>query len=174
MPTEYKRKEDSNRGQWLHQDLLDAIRAVKNEGISMRAASKKFQVPARTLRRRIELADYSCKTLGHPASLGPDNERKIVGIIRELEKNGFSMSKNDLRKLVFKFAESQNIKHKFNRETKMAGYAWLHSFLRRNKDVVLASPKDALPETKSLEVYEDKSEVFNLSDEVLDEALQDS
>lgn len=48
---------------------------------------------------------------------------------------GFPLDRSRIRQLAFKFAKKLGIDHRFNQETKMAGFPWLRSFLRRNPDV---------------------------------------
>ncbi|KAB0803153.1 hypothetical protein PPYR_00123 [Photinus pyralis] len=52
MPTEYKRK-CLDRGKWSSQQLSDALEAINNGTMGVNEASRTFQIPSRTLRRRI-------------------------------------------------------------------------------------------------------------------------
>ncbi|CAK1598568.1 unnamed protein product [Parnassius mnemosyne] len=54
-----------------------------------------------------------------------------------MQKNGFPLTIDDVRKIAYQFAEQLNLNHRFNRETEKAGYDWLQGFLRRNHDITL-------------------------------------
>lgn len=45
---------------------------------------------------------------------------------------GFPLTPKSIRRSVFKFAEQQNLAHRFNRVKRLAGYDWYRSFLRRH------------------------------------------
>lgn len=51
MPRTYVRK--SKRGSWTEDQLKNAFKAIKEEGMSVYKASKTFDIPEKTLRRRI-------------------------------------------------------------------------------------------------------------------------
>ena len=44
----------------------------------------------------------------------------------------YGISTHDLRRAAFDFAERNDIKHNFNKDTSMAGRDWLNGFLKRN------------------------------------------
>lgn len=54
MPNIYKRKAVSIRENWTGQSLKAAINAVKNDGLSVRAAGLQYIIPRKTLERRIK------------------------------------------------------------------------------------------------------------------------
>lgn len=49
MPSKYKRKVAELRGNWTEKALKAAINAVKNDGMSVRAASITYSIPRKTL-----------------------------------------------------------------------------------------------------------------------------
>jgi hypothetical protein len=54
MPTEYSRKSNCQRGAWTEEQLVLAAEAVRTKNMGVREASRNFNVPAPTLRRRIK------------------------------------------------------------------------------------------------------------------------
>ena len=81
-------------------------------------------------------------SLGPQGTLGPDNEKRLVAHIQRLEKAGFAPDRTTVRRLAFEFTESMGIKHRFNKESGMAGYDWLNSFLNRNKEEMCIRDRD--------------------------------
>lgn len=67
--------------------------------------------------------------------MGQANEKRLVAHIQRLAKAGFAPDRQTVRHLAYQFAEKLGIKHKFSHITKMAGYAWLSSFLERNPEI---------------------------------------
>jgi hypothetical protein len=66
---------------------------------------------------------------------GVGNEKRLVQHIQLLEKPGFAPGRKTIRTIAFQFAEKLGLSHRFCAETKMAGYDWLNSFLRRNPEL---------------------------------------
>ncbi|CAH1956472.1 unnamed protein product [Acanthoscelides obtectus] len=134
MPTEYKRKGSVCRGEWLEQQ---AIEAVQEGRVDVREAVRSFGVPYTTLPRRLRSGNHRKLPLGPLSTLGQENEVKLVNHIKKLQKFGFSPSRTTVRSMAFELAQKLNLPHKFNIERRMAGYPWLESFLRRNKDLAV-------------------------------------
>lgn len=57
--------------------------------------------------------------------------------INTLCKAGFCPDRTAVRRMAFEFAEVLKIEHRFNQETKMGGYDWLWSFLKRNPSLTI-------------------------------------
>ncbi|KAB0790069.1 hypothetical protein PPYR_15615, partial [Photinus pyralis] len=137
MPTEYKRKGSVKRCEWTVQQLSEAISAIETGRMGVREAGRQFGVPEATLRRRKKKRDIHSHNLGPSSALGPKNEMKIVSHIKKLQKHGFAPSRSFVRSMAFQLAEQLKLPHKFNRESCKAGYPWLESFLRRNKELTI-------------------------------------
>ncbi|XP_031334769.1 uncharacterized protein LOC116164704 [Photinus pyralis] len=104
--------------------------------MGVREAGRQFGVPEATLRRRKKKRDIHSHNLGPSSALGPKNEMKIVSHIKK-QKHGFAPSRSFVRSMAFQLAEQLKLPHKFNRESCKAGYPWLESFLRRNKELTI-------------------------------------
>lgn len=57
--------------------------------------------------------------------------------IKKLQDRGFAPCRDSVKYIAFELAEKLNITHTFNKESKQAGYDWLHSFQARNPNVVI-------------------------------------
>ncbi|XP_056641505.1 uncharacterized protein LOC130448245 [Diorhabda sublineata] len=136
MPTKYIRKGTVQRGKWTKADLLRAAEAVKNGVMGLREACHTFNnIPPPTLRRRLKNNDFIKRTLGPSCILGIQNELKIRFHIQKLQKHGFALTRENVRAMAFHLADQLKIKHPFNRDSKLAGYDWLHMFLQRHPDL---------------------------------------
>lgn len=135
MPTKYKRK-NSNRGNYTQENLRLAIQAVKN-GSSVLGASKTYEIPRKTLERKIKNNVSTTGKMGPDSMLGDANENKLVQHIKKAQKYGFPITVPDVRKIAYNFAESLKINHKFNKEKAIAGSDWFRSFLRRHPDLCI-------------------------------------
>lgn len=134
-----------------------AIQAVTDGEMGWLKASKSFNVPTATLRRRAlgknKFAVNTEKRFGSfQFTLNRDLEVAIVNHMLDLESRFFGMTTTDVRQLAYEVAEKMKIKHPFNKETKMAGKGWLHGFRNRHPQLSLR-----LPEATSLA----RAEAFN-------------
>ncbi|KAI4472189.1 hypothetical protein MML48_1g09561 [Holotrichia oblita] len=100
-------------------------------------ASRQFGIPGATLRRRRKNGDLVKRQLGPASILGSINESKLVAHIRKLQQCGFAPTRSMVRSMAFDLAEKLKLKYNFNRESRKAGYPWLESFLRRNKELAI-------------------------------------
>ncbi|KAI4460650.1 hypothetical protein MML48_5g00008304 [Holotrichia oblita] len=155
MVYSYKRK--TNRGSWNEADMEKALEAVHKGEMGWLKASKTFNVPTATLRRRglrkNKIAVNIKKHLGSfESALNKEAESAMVNHILYLESRFFGLITTDVRKLAYEVAEKIKIKHPFNKELKMAGKGWLYGFRQRNLQLSLR-----LPEATSLA----RAEAFN-------------
>lgn len=59
--------------------------------------------------------------------------KQLINYISDIDKRAFGLTKIQCKKLVFDFAEHNNIPHSFNRETKMTGDDWLANYMSKYK-----------------------------------------
>lgn len=140
MVRTYKRK--SERGACGDDVLKEALAALENQ--PMKAVSRRFGIPARTLRRH---RDKKVATVGS-LSLGPrqpvlsaDVERTLREHIAYMEKCLYGLTTVDVRRLAYDLAVKLGLAHTFNAETKMAGRDWLHGFFKRHPDLAIRQPQ---------------------------------
>ncbi|KAJ8944624.1 hypothetical protein NQ318_017148 [Aromia moschata] len=114
--TEYKRV-CSTRGQWINGQLIEALQAINDGRLGINEASRIYGVPSRTLRRKRMLENPRKTAMGPDALFGKTNEEKLVRHIQKLEKRGFAPTRDDLRKIAYKFAialkTKTKIQHRF-------------------------------------------------------------
>lgn len=144
MPNTYKRK--TQQQTWDSESMEKAIRAVRNEEMGYLKASKEFEVHRSTLKRRVKGINKEAvenkKLLGScRPTFSPEQEQELVGHILEMEKRFYGLTLQDVRRLAYQLAERNNIGHKFNKETEMAGKAWTSAFRKRHPELTLRSPE---------------------------------
>lgn len=144
MVGHYKRK--STRQSWDPLQMQRAIEAVQNGEMGWLRASRSFDVPQATLRRRA--TDKNKRVKANKLGLGrfevtfnAELERDLVEHIKTLESMLFGLSCDDVRSLAYQLAERNGIPHRFNRATKLAGWDWLRGFRSRNHDISLRKPE---------------------------------
>lgn len=125
MVGQYIRK--TERQSWSEQSMRLAIESVTKGEMGWLAASKQFDVPQATLRRRAQNKNKrvlgTSKGMGRYASTLPVHmEKQLVERIKTLEMMLFGMTTSDLRKIAYQFAELNHIPHRFSHITKQAGW----------------------------------------------------
>ena len=141
MPFKYVRK--TGRGSWSPEDMSKAVMACRRGEMSIRLAAKTYNVPKSTLSDQVKLNagdanDFTAKppSLGRKPTLKTENEAELERLILEMESRGFGLSKTDVCRIAFEFAESNSIEHDFNKESQTAGRFWMAGFLKRHPRIV--------------------------------------
>lgn len=123
--------------------MQQAINAVKEKKMGWLLASKSYNVPFTTLRRRAISLQGSKKGYlgGHKVTFSQELETELVEHIKVLETRFFGLTTIDVRKLAFQIAEAKNILHRFSTDKKTAGWEWLRGFTKRNPSITLRTPE---------------------------------
>ena len=145
MPRQYIRK--TARGSWSSECLLNAMKAVRNRGMSVKQASERYQIPRSTLRDRLNdigkvVEDNAPPKLGPGPVISGDFEEELAERAVFLSKMFYGITSDKLASVAFEFAERQQIKHRFNREQRKAGRDWVKGFLKRHPEVVVRKPEN--------------------------------
>ncbi|CAH2003432.1 unnamed protein product [Acanthoscelides obtectus] len=136
MPRKYIRTNTARpRASWSDEQLVEAVAKVQTGEISKREVHRRYNVPPRTLKRRLTSGNFKKGALGPEGILGRANETRLVAHIHRLSVIGFAPDRSTVRTLAFWFAEKLGIKHPFSAATEKVGFAWLHSFLDRNPEL---------------------------------------
>ncbi|KAK9738857.1 DDE superfamily endonuclease [Popillia japonica] len=142
MPRNYKKK--TNRREWSQDNLIAAIHAIENEGYSCNNAAVTFAIPEATLRRYIgkRKANLELPTHGrrYLATFNAEQQHQLVDYMNDLNHRAFGLTSAECRKLAFEFAEVNQIPHRFNTQTKMAGKDWLYAFMKTHR-ISLPTPE---------------------------------
>lgn len=115
---------------WSEEDMENAIKAFR-QGRSLRHAAELFKVPRTCLTRRLNNND-SLKKRGGQSVFTPEQERALADRIVRLCDIGFGMTREDVLRAAFDFAEQSKIKNNFNQTKRAAGKDWFLGFIERN------------------------------------------
>ncbi|KAB0801102.1 hypothetical protein PPYR_05456 [Photinus pyralis] len=164
----YKRQ--SSRHSWDEGNMKQAIVAVREKKMGWLLASKTFNVPFTTLRRRAAKVEGWKKDYmgGHKVTFNEDLEREIVQHLRNLESRFFGLTAKDVRSLAYQIAETKKIPHRFSSSKKMAGWDWLRGFRQRNPTISLRTPESTSAARASAFNREQIKKYFKKLAEVLD------
>lgn len=122
------------RALWSQQQLKAAMASVSSGELSVRAASRLYSIPRRTLRNHM-ITGSTEKKVGRSTFLSGDQEKDLTIRIKRLAEIGMPLTGKVLRRSVFTFCEKNKIAHPFLKEKKMAGRKWMTLFLKRNPDI---------------------------------------
>lgn len=111
------------------------MEAVNQGHSSVRQASRTFFIPRKTLERRLKTNNHIKGNMGPDCMLGKDNEIRFVQHLKLMQKRGFPLTRDDLRRIAYEYAVQIGIKHRFNNKAEKAGYDWLTAFLKRNPTI---------------------------------------
>ena len=139
MVRTYKRK--SERASYGSEALGSALDAVQ-AGTAVRATSRMYGVPAKTIRRHrdMKVSAPGITTLGSKRTVfKPEYESLLVQHIQDMSKALFGLTTVDVRRLAYDLAEHLKIDHPF--KSPSAGIDWLKGFLRRHSSLSIRAPE---------------------------------
>lgn len=167
MPRFYIRK--NVRAQWSEEDLQNAVSDIHGGKGSVREISRTYNVPVRTLMRRMRSGNLNKVALGRKGSLSIEQETSLVQYIQKMASHGFALSSYDIRKLAYSFAVQQNIQHKFNPERKIAGQDWFLAFMKRHPELAVRKAQGMSTARAKGMTRQECTEYFELLGNVLKE-----
>lgn len=129
MPRKYIRK--TTRGSWSEDRLKEALDFIE-AGNSVRAASKQFDIPFETLRKRKAKNVLGKPKLGRWTVFSTEDEKVLTERLQLLDNLFYGLTPLQIQRVAYEFAESNKLPHNFSRTTKLAGRDWFEGFLKRN------------------------------------------
>lgn len=127
------------RRKWSAQSMEQAVSSVRDEGKGLREASRLYDVPVETLRRRVNgLVEMDCRP-GPATVLLKEEEDQIYRYLLEMCDMGFGLNRETVMRIAFVIAEKTHKKHPFTGET--AGRAWFEGFCRRYPNLTIRTPQ---------------------------------
>lgn len=130
-----------DRATWSADSLAQAMAAVRNKELGLRAAAKLHGIPTTTLRDRpddkIKCAKGSNKHFGRPPILPRAIEDELVQHILDREAMLFGLIRKSVMELAYEVAARSVLSHTFSLEKKSAGKKWLKLLLNRYKEISL-------------------------------------
>lgn len=119
-----------SRNNYPEDNMKNAIKAVKNSGMSIRGAATKFKVPRMTLSDKCKGKTPLARKMGPPTILEEDEENNLVKWILHLGENGFPVSKDHLLDSVQMLVKNRKRETPFTDDR--PGKHWYKAFLKRH------------------------------------------
>ena len=127
------------RKQWTAESMEEACNAVKNERMSPREASRKYNVPVETLRRRTTgLVSLDCRPGPHTV-LTSEEEARLAEYCVTMVDMGFGVTREDVIAIAYAIADKTGRDHPFKEGH--AGRGWYEGFMARQATLTLRAPQ---------------------------------
>lgn len=139
MPRAYVRKTEINS--YSVETLKKALHEIRVNHRKIREVGRSFGIPESTLRKQLLLDRPHVEPLGRRPLFTPEIELELKEYILTLCNLFYGLTPKQLRRLVFKYAESKQFKHHFNTNLGLAGKDWLYGFLKRHPEIKLRQPE---------------------------------
>ena len=121
---------ENKRKLWSKESMLEASNSVVHDNMSLREASRLYNVPFETLRRRVSgSVKLGCRP-GLSTVLSEEEEELLARYLIEMSEMGFGLSRDTVMHLAYNIAEKDKRKHSF--KTEKACRAWFDGFRRRH------------------------------------------
>jgi len=128
----------TQRKLWTEESMEAATKCVLTDDFTIREASKLYNVPFETLRRRVNGSVIpGCKP-GPATVLTEEEEDRLSLYLKEMAEMGFGLSRETVMCLAFKIVDMAQRKHPF--KDQKAGRAWFDGFCRRHPKLSIRSP----------------------------------
>ena len=129
----------AKRKLWSQDAMKEAVLSVSERGKGLREASRMYNVPVETLRRRVTGAvEIECKP-GPPTVLTKEEELKVYEYLVSMADMGYGLTRDVVMQLAYVIAEKSHRKHPFTGES--AGRSWLDGFRRRHPRLTICTPQ---------------------------------
>ena len=119
--------------------MEEAVKAIRENRMGYREASRGFNVPVETLRRRIMGVVEMDTRPGPPTVHSKEEEDLLAKYVVEMVDMGYGLSREDVMRMAFTIAERTGKKHPFKDEC--AGRGWYEGVKSRHPYLTLRSPQ---------------------------------
>ena len=124
---------------WSEESMLAATNSVLHDNKSVREASRLYNVPFETLRRRVTGSVKDGCGPGPSTILTEDEEEQLARYIIDMSEMGFGLSRDTVMHLAFNIVDKCQRNHPF--KDGKAGRAWLDGFRMRHPKLTIRTPQ---------------------------------
>lgn len=122
----------TEKASWSSDSLEKGVQLIEQQGFSIRKAAKTVGIPFSSLQKRYKNKSNLGPRLGRSTIFSSEVENEIANVVKKMANIFYGCTSNQIRKVAFEYAESLNLKHNFNKSSRMAGRDWLKAFMIRN------------------------------------------
>lgn len=119
--------------EWDKQSMSHAIKAIVEDGMSIRKAFFRYSIPRSTLGDRLSGRALPGSKSGPPRLLTDREESELENFLFDCSKIGYGKTRKDVMSIVNRFLHYRGINNPVSN-------GWWSSFCKRHPDVVLRSP----------------------------------
>lgn len=124
---------------WTDESMAAAVENVVSGKLGLREASRLYNLPIESLRRRVVgINEVRCRP-GPPTVLSDEVEDQLANYLVKMADMGYGLSRETVMKMAFDIAEKTKSKHPFKDGT--AGRAWFDGFRRRHPKLTIRAPQ---------------------------------
>ena len=119
--------------------MATAVEQVQKQELSLREASRMYNVPLETLRRGVDRT-VSVGCWPRPKTvLTEEEETRLATYLIEMSDIGYGLTREGVMGLAYSIIEKAKRPHPFQNGS--AGRAWLEDFMRRNPKLTIRFPQ---------------------------------
>lgn len=125
---------------YSHQNMLDAVAAVKEGKMGYKKACKAFGVTRSALQKRVQgKVSLESHGAGHPTVLSSETEKELVECLKIMGKWGIGLIRDELLDIVGQYVNSLRLETPF--KDGRPGVDWYYNFMQRNPNLSLRKPE---------------------------------
>lgn len=129
MPRDYVRKAPDRC--IVTEEQLEAAKLLISKGTSKRKAASQVGLKESTLRKRLKAGKTATSMGRFATTFTKEQEIDIYKYIKQSDDLYYGLTMQNLQKLIYEFAEVNQMTHRFNTSSKLAGRDWVYGFLKR-------------------------------------------
>ncbi len=124
---------------WSDESMTAAVECVQDGKAGLREASRLYNVPVETLRRRVVgVVQVGCRP-GPATVLTEEEEDRLSDYLMQMAEMGFGLTREDISRVAYSIAERSRRQHPF--KDGKAGRGWFEGFMGRHPKLTIRTPQ---------------------------------
>lgn len=122
---------------YTEDDLRNAVRAVKEQGLNYKEASERFEIPTSTIGRKVRGENSTQPSAGHPTLFSREEQNALIQHVLALSEWGFPCNLLDLRFLAKRYSDKCGRKvDMLKNSNNLPGKYWAQNFVKRHGNLI--------------------------------------